>query len=150
MSLSCHSDQAGKFASEIAAVEISERGTVTVVSEDEEFKKVKADKVPTLKPAFSKTGTITAANSSKLNDGAAALVRTDCGVTSVQLLLSLLLLLLRWTLLVAAVFVVSIAHVVDPTLGADVRMFLMETRPSLCVEWVPGADVRWSCEGAGH
>jgi hypothetical protein len=48
------------------------------VSEDEEFKKLKADKVPTLKPAFSKTGTITAANSSKLNDGAAALVMRDC------------------------------------------------------------------------
>ncbi|HRS39647.1 MAG TPA: acetyl-CoA C-acetyltransferase, partial [Bacteroidia bacterium] len=45
-----------------------------VVSEDEEYKNLKADKVPSLKPAFQKDGTVTAANASKLNDGAAALV----------------------------------------------------------------------------
>lgn len=46
----------------------------TVVVEDEEFKKVKADKVKSLRPVFRKDGTITAANASNLNDGASALV----------------------------------------------------------------------------
>ena len=46
----------------------------TIVTQDEEVAKLKADKVPTLKPAFIKDGTVTAANSSKINDGAAALV----------------------------------------------------------------------------
>ncbi len=56
-------------------VELTERGVTTVITEDEEYKKIKLDKVSTLKPAFkSSGGTITAANSSKLNDGAAALV----------------------------------------------------------------------------
>jgi len=45
-----------------------------VVSEDEEPKKVKFDKIPSLKPAFQKDGTVTAANSSKINDGAAAVM----------------------------------------------------------------------------
>ena len=45
-----------------------------MVSDDEEYKKVKFDKMPTLRPAFQKDGTITAANASKLNDGAAAIV----------------------------------------------------------------------------
>ena len=65
----------GRFASEITPVEITEaKGGVTKVEQDEGPAKVKYDKLPTLKPAFEKTGTITAANASTLNDGAAALV----------------------------------------------------------------------------
>jgi acetyl-CoA C-acetyltransferase len=67
--------QAGKFKQEIVPVEVSgRRGEVTVVSEDEEIHTVKFDKVPELKPVFKKDGTVTAANASTLNDGAAALV----------------------------------------------------------------------------
>lgn len=65
----------GAFKSELIPVTISgKKGEVTVVSEDEEFKKIKLDKVSTLKSAFKKDGTVTAANSSSLNDGASALV----------------------------------------------------------------------------
>ncbi len=66
--------KAGKFADEIAPVTISIKGKDTVVAEDEEYKKVDFAKVPTLKPAFQKDGTITAANASTLNDGAAAVL----------------------------------------------------------------------------
>ncbi len=71
-----HSAQAaGKFDDEIAPVEITDRkGTVTLFSVDEEPAAVKFDKIPTLKPVFNKEGTVTAANASTLNDGAAALV----------------------------------------------------------------------------
>ena len=54
-------------------VEIVGKETLTV-SEDEQFKKVKFDKIPTLKPAFQKDGTVTAANASPLSDGASAVV----------------------------------------------------------------------------
>jgi acetyl-CoA C-acetyltransferase len=65
---------AGKFSEEIVPVEIvSKKGTV-VVKEDEEYKNVKFDKIAELKPAFTKDGSATAANSSTINDGAAALV----------------------------------------------------------------------------
>lgn len=65
----------GKFQDEIVPVEIKDRkGEVTLVSEDEEAKAVKFDKIPSLKPVFKKEGTVTAANASTLNDGAAALV----------------------------------------------------------------------------
>lgn len=65
----------GSFANEIVPVEItSPKGEVTLVGEDEEFKRVKFDKIPTLKPVFSKDGTVTAANASTINDGGAALV----------------------------------------------------------------------------
>lgn len=65
----------GLFKEEIVNVEIPGRaGAVTVVSEDEEFKAVKFDKIPTLKPVFKKDGTVTAANASTLNDGASAMV----------------------------------------------------------------------------
>lgn len=64
----------GVFKNEIAAVEVADRkGTVTI-DKDEEPGKAMFDKMPGLKPAFDKEGTITAANASKLNDGAAALV----------------------------------------------------------------------------
>lgn len=66
--------QAGLFAAEIVPIEVPGRkGTVTVL-EDEEYKNVFYDKIPTLKPAFTKEGTVTAANSSTINDGASALV----------------------------------------------------------------------------
>lgn len=66
---------AGKFAAEIAPVAVPQRkGDPVIVSEDEEYKNVKLDKIPTLAPVFDKEGTVTAANASTLNDGASALV----------------------------------------------------------------------------
>jgi acetyl-CoA C-acetyltransferase len=66
---------AGKFKDEIVPVEITDRkGNVTLFSEDEEYKNVKFEKIPTLKPTFSENGTVTAANASTLNDGASALL----------------------------------------------------------------------------
>lgn len=65
----------GRFRDEIVKVGIAgKKGEVTFVEEDEEPFKTNFDKIPQLKPAFSKEGTATAANSSKINDGAAALV----------------------------------------------------------------------------
>ena len=64
----------GWLADEIVGVEVSQPKGSILVSEDEEPKKVKFDKIRTLKPAFQKDGTITAANASKINDGAAAVV----------------------------------------------------------------------------
>ncbi len=64
----------GAFAKEITPVTVKTRAGETVVSIDEGPGKVKLDKIPTLKPAFKKDGTITAASSSSINDGAAALV----------------------------------------------------------------------------
>lgn len=65
----------GKFKDEIIAIEIKDRkGNITLLTEDEEPTTVKFDKVPALKPVFKKDGTVTAANASTLNDGAAALV----------------------------------------------------------------------------
>lgn len=66
---------AGKFSDEIVPVEIKDRkGEITLFSNDEEPAAVKFDKIPSLKPVFKKDGTVTAANASTLNDGAAALV----------------------------------------------------------------------------
>lgn len=66
---------AGKFKDEIAPVEIIDRkGGITMVETDEEPAAVKFEKIPSLKPVFKKDGTVTAANASTLNDGAAALV----------------------------------------------------------------------------
>ena len=65
----------GKFADEIVPVEIPQRkGEPVLFSKDEEPFNVKFDKIPELKPAFQKGGTVTAANASTMNDGAAALV----------------------------------------------------------------------------
>ncbi len=64
-----------KFKNEIVPVEIPQRrGEPVVFSEDEEYKNVKMEKIPTLRPVFSPDGTVTAANASTLNDGAAAMV----------------------------------------------------------------------------
>jgi len=66
--------QAGKKKDEIVPVTVSVRGKDTVVSDDEEYSKVQFDKMLTLKPSFGKEGTVTAANASTLNDGAAAVL----------------------------------------------------------------------------
>ncbi len=64
-----------KFSNEIVSVEIPQRkGDNIIVNEDEEFKKVNLEKIPNLRPVFSKDGTITAANASTINDGASALI----------------------------------------------------------------------------
>jgi acetyl-CoA C-acetyltransferase len=78
----------GRFNDEIVPVEVPQRrGDALVISEDEEYKNIKADKVPQLRPVFKKDGTVTAANASTLNDGASALVlmsaekATELGLT---------------------------------------------------------------------
>ena len=68
----------GKFADEIVSVEVKDRrGNVSEVSVDDEPGKADFEKMTKLKPAFGKEGTVTAANASKINDGAAALVVLD-------------------------------------------------------------------------
>ncbi len=65
----------GKFADEVVPVEVPQRrGEPLIFSEDEEYKNVKMEKIPALRPAFTKEGTVTAANASTINDGGAALV----------------------------------------------------------------------------
>ncbi|MDN3548985.1 acetyl-CoA C-acyltransferase [Mucilaginibacter aquaedulcis] len=65
----------GKFMDEITPVELKDKkGEIALLAEDEEPKTVKFEKIPSLKPVFKKDGTVTAANASTLNDGAAALV----------------------------------------------------------------------------
>jgi acetyl-CoA C-acetyltransferase len=65
----------GKFDNEIVPVEVPQRrGDAKIVSVDEEFTNVNFDKIKSLRPAFSKEGTVTAANASTLNDGASALI----------------------------------------------------------------------------
>ena len=71
---SAKATESGWFKSEIVPVEIEGRKGTTIVSEDEEFRKVDFSKIPSLKPVFVKEGTVTAANASTLNDGASALV----------------------------------------------------------------------------
>ncbi|MCC6600569.1 MAG: acetyl-CoA C-acyltransferase [Crocinitomicaceae bacterium] len=67
--------QSGRFKNEIVPVEITGRkGDTISFGEDEEYKNVNFDKIPQLKPVFSKEGTVTAANASTMNDGAAAVV----------------------------------------------------------------------------
>lgn len=69
------STESGFFKDEIIPVEIPQRkGDPIIMSEDEEFKNVKFEKIPSLRPAFSKEGTVTAANASTINDGAASLI----------------------------------------------------------------------------
>lgn len=66
---------AGKFSDEVVPVEIPQRrGEPVVMDQDEEYKNLRRDKVPTLRPVFDKEGSVTAANASTLNDGASALV----------------------------------------------------------------------------
>ena len=66
---------AGKFDNEVVPVEVPQRrGEPVVVSKDEEYTNVKMEKIPALRPAFTKEGTVTAANASTINDGAGAMV----------------------------------------------------------------------------
>jgi acetyl-CoA C-acetyltransferase len=85
---SAHAWKEGKFADEIVPVEIPQRrGEPIIFSEDEEYKNVKMEKIPALRAAFTKEGTVTAANASTINDGGAALVlmsaekATELGIT---------------------------------------------------------------------
>ena len=65
----------GRFSHEVVPVEVPQRkGNPVIVDQDEEYRNVKMDKISSLRPAFSKEGTVTAANASTINDGAAALV----------------------------------------------------------------------------
>lgn len=74
----------GAFVAEIAPVTIAGRGGDTIVDTDESPSKGKPDKIPTLKPAFAKDGTITAATSSSISDGAAAVVLTRASVAAAK------------------------------------------------------------------
>jgi len=77
--------KAGKFKAEIVPVPVPQKkGEPVNVEEDEGPKKAQLDKMPSLKPAFSKDGTVTAANASSINDGAAALVVTSADVAARQ------------------------------------------------------------------
>jgi len=72
---SAKSWEEGRFSDEIVPVSVPQRrGDDVVISEDEEYKNVRMDKIPTLRAVFDKEGTITAANASTLNDGASAVV----------------------------------------------------------------------------
>jgi acetyl-CoA C-acetyltransferase len=65
----------GKFDNEVVPVEVPQRrGDALIVNKDEEFTNVKLEKIPSLRPAFTKDGTVTAANASTINDGAGAIV----------------------------------------------------------------------------
>ena len=66
--------EGGQFKDEIIPVEVASRKGNFMMTEDEEYKNVMFEKIPTLRPAFSKDGTVTAANASTINDGASALV----------------------------------------------------------------------------
>lgn len=67
--------ESGKFTDEVIPVSVPQRrGEPVIVAQDEEFSNVRMDKIPQLRPAFTKEGTVTAANASTINDGAAALV----------------------------------------------------------------------------
>ena len=72
--------ESGAVATEITAITVPERTGGRVVSIDEQPGKARIDKIPTLKPAFAKDGTVTAANASSISDGAAALVLTRASV----------------------------------------------------------------------
>lgn len=73
--LALESIETGRFKNEIVPVELKDKkGGITLLDTDEEPGRVKFDKIPTLKPVFKKDGTVTAANASSINDGAAALI----------------------------------------------------------------------------
>ncbi|GGI57613.1 acetyl-CoA C-acyltransferase [Winogradskyella haliclonae] len=67
--------ESGKFNNEVVPVEVPQRrGEPTIIDHDQEYTNVKMEKIPALRPAFTKEGTVTAANASTINDGAAAMV----------------------------------------------------------------------------
>lgn len=87
--------EGGAFREEIVPVEVPQRkGNPVSITEDEEFKKVMFEKIPSLRPAFTKDGTVTAANASTINDGASALILAskkkveELGLTPVAKILS--------------------------------------------------------------
>ena len=94
----------GRFADEVVPVTVKSRAGETQVTEDEQPGKARPDKIPTLKPAFAKDGTVTAANASSISDGAAALVMTRQSVAE------------REGLSVAAKVVAVAAHAHEPGL----------------------------------
>jgi acetyl-CoA C-acetyltransferase len=94
----------GAFAAEIAPVPVKTRGGETEVSVDEQPGKAKPDKIPSLKPAFAKDGTITAASAASISDGAAALVLTRLSVAEAK------------GLAVVARLVAAAAHAHEPAL----------------------------------
>ena len=72
---SSHAWNKGYFKNEVVPVEIPQRNSESIfIKQDEEFSNVNLDKIPKLRPAFTKNGTVTAANASTINDGAAALI----------------------------------------------------------------------------
>jgi acetyl-CoA C-acetyltransferase len=75
---------AGEFAGEIVSVKVPGKGGETEVALDEQPRKADPAKIPTLKPAFAKDGTVTAANSSSISDGAAALVLTRSDIAAAR------------------------------------------------------------------
>lgn len=92
---SAKATESGAFKEEIVPVSVPQRkGEDKVIEEDEEFKKVMFEKIPSLRPVFSKEGTVTAANASTINDGASALIlmskekAEELGVTPVAKILS--------------------------------------------------------------
>ncbi|MFB0873180.1 MULTISPECIES: acetyl-CoA C-acyltransferase [unclassified Sphingobium] len=93
----------GAFVAEIAPVTVSGRGGDMLVDTDEQPGKAKPEKIPSLKPAFAKDGTITAANASSISDGAAALVMTRASVAQ------------RLGLPVVATVVATAAHAHEPS-----------------------------------
>ncbi|MFA5963786.1 MAG: acetyl-CoA C-acyltransferase [Sphingomonas sp.] len=101
----------GAFASEITPVTISSRGGSVVVDTDEQPGKAKPDKIPTLKPAFSADGSITAASSASISDGAAALVMTRQSVAE------------RMKLPIVARVVATAAHAHAPALFTTAPVF---------------------------
>src|SRR5947199_2841955 len=74
--------QDGSFAAEIVAVKVKGKGGEVDVVTDEQPRRADPAKIPTLRPAFSKDGTVTAANSSSISDGAAALILTTANTAS--------------------------------------------------------------------
>lgn len=94
----------GDFVNEIVPVSIPGKGEAIVVDTDEQPSKAKPEKISSLKPAFAKEGTITAANSSSISDGAAALVMTRASVAE------------RLELNVVARLVAHAAHAQEPAL----------------------------------
>jgi len=94
----------GDFEREIVSVNVAVKGEVTVVDTDDQPGKARPEKIPTLKPAFVKDGTVTAANSSSISDGAAALVMTRASVAE------------RLGLNVVARLVAHAAHAQEPAL----------------------------------
>lgn len=80
---------AGAFEAEIAPTTVRTRKSTTVVTQDEQPLSARPEKIPTLRPAFAKDGTVTAANASSISDGAAALVLTRASVAKARGLIPL-------------------------------------------------------------